>query len=124
MRISELYGMISEAESATSTVRPVFIIDPQGILRAIIYYPLELGRSIPEILRAVKGLQTADRYEAGIPANWQPGEPVVLPPPSTYDQLRDRVENPPPGVDCLTWYLCYRDLNNRNNNRSRNRSRE
>lgn len=101
--------MVSEEASTTSTVRPVFIIDPDGIVRHIFYYPLEVGRSIPEILRTLDALQTADRYNVGTPANWQPGQPVVLPVPRTYQELLERVENRP-GFDCIDWYLCYKDI--------------
>lgn len=111
-QIAKLYGMISEEASTTTTVRPVFIIDPQGIVRLILYYPLEVGRSIPEILRTLDALQTADRKNAATPANWQPGDPLVLPVPKTYQELLDRVENRP-GYDCIDWYLCYMDYNNR-----------
>jgi len=110
MQIAKQYGMIQQATSNTSTVRAVFIIDPRGIVRAINYYPLEVGRSTEEILRLVKALQTADRFEVGTPANWQPGEPVVVPPPSTYQQLIRRVENPPSDWNCIDWYLCFKDL--------------
>ncbi|MBM7622543.1 peroxiredoxin (alkyl hydroperoxide reductase subunit C) [Sporohalobacter salinus] len=102
--------MISEEVSTTSTVRPVFIIDPQGIIRHIFYYPLEVGRSIPEILRTLDALQLADRKNVATPANWEPDDPVVLPPPKTYQQLLERVENRP-GYDCIDWYLCYTDYN-------------
>jgi peroxiredoxin 2/4 len=101
--IAQLYGMVSPSESETSTVRTVFIIDPKQNLRAILYYPLELGRNIPEILRMVQGFQTADYNKMAIPANWIPGKPVVIPPPKTYEELLERVDRP----GCMDWYLCY-----------------
>jgi alkyl hydroperoxide reductase subunit AhpC len=81
MSIAKLYGMISEPMSNTSTVRTVFIIDDKQILRTILYYPLTTGRNIPEILRIIEALQTADCNSVAIPANWVPGQPVIVPKP-------------------------------------------
>ena len=107
--IARLYGMISAAESTTKTVRTVFIIDPDGIIRAILYYPLSVGRYIPEILRMIDALQTVDRENVVTPANWKVGDPVIVIPPQTYAELIKRV-NDPGGLKCIDWYLCYRDL--------------
>lgn len=106
-RIAVLYGMISPAVSETSTVRSVFIIDDNQVVRAILQYPQSTGRWIPEILRIVDSLQTVDRDKMVTPANWMPGMPVVIPPPSTYQQLKDRVMDPN-GNSCVDWYLCMR----------------
>ncbi len=106
--IARLYGMISRAESTTATVRAVFIIDPEGILRAILYYPLKVGRNIDEIIRVIDALQTADKYNVATPANWEPGDPVIVAPPTSYKELMKRVNDP--RYDCTSWYLCYREV--------------
>lgn len=106
MEIAKLYGMISEATSDTATVRSVFIIDDKQVLRAILYYPLTTGRWIPEILRIIDSLQLADREKVATPANWVYGMPAVLPPPRTYNELKQRVSN----INrycCTDWYLCF-----------------
>ena len=107
MEISKLYGMISEEMSSTSTVRAVFIIDDKQILRTILYYPLTTGRNIPEIIRVIDALQTADEQKVVTPANWLPGMPVILPPPKTWKDLRKRIDNCGKEHSCLDWYLCF-----------------
>lgn len=107
MSISKLYGMISEPMSNTSTVRSVFIIDDKQILRTILYYPLTTGRNIPEILRIIEALQTSDRDKVVTPANWLPGMPVLLPYPTTYKELKNRIKNCDKKYSCLDWYLCF-----------------
>lgn len=107
MEISKLYGMISEEMSSTSTVRAVFIIDDKQILRTILYYPLTTGRNIPEIIRVIDALQTADEQKVVTPANWLPGMPVILPPPKTWKDLRKRIDNCGKEYSCLDWYLCF-----------------
>lgn len=107
--IARLYGMIAKEVSETETVRTVFIIDDKQIIRAILYYPLTTGRNIPEILRLVDALQTTDREKVATPANWHPGQPVVVPPPKTYDELMERIKCPA-GLKCMDWYLCYKKL--------------
>lgn len=109
MEVARLYGMISPAVSDTSTIRSVFIMDDKLVIRAILQYPQTTGRYIPEILRIIDSLQTVDRDKVVTPANWLPGMPVVLPPPQNYQQLKDRVENPP-GSQCMDWYLCFKQL--------------
>lgn len=99
MKVATLYGMISPAVSDTSTIRSVFIIDDQQIIRAILQYAQSTGRYIPEIIRIIDSLQTVDRYKVVTPANWLPGSPVVVPPPQTYQQLKERVQNPE-GYSC------------------------
>ncbi len=105
MRIAKLYGMISDAMSSTATVRSVFIIDDKQILRTILYYPLSTGRNIPEILRIIDSLQTVDEDKIVTPANWMPGMPVIVPPPTTWKELKERVKNKK-GYSCMDWYLC------------------
>ena len=107
-KIAELYGMISEAASTTATVRAVFIIDPDQIVRCVLYYPLTTGRWMPEILRIVDALQTTDQHGTPTPANWLPGMPVIVPPPRTYEELLQRVQQSQSGkYTCTDWYLCF-----------------
>lgn len=105
MRVAKLYGMISSSMSDTSTVRSVFIIDENQILKLILYYPQTTGRYIPEILRVIDALKTSDAQHVVTPANWLPGSPVIVPPPKTYEELKDRVTKPH-GYTCMDWYLC------------------
>lgn len=106
--IAGLYGMVSEAMSESVTVRAVFIIDPKQIVRCILYYPLTTGRWIPEILRIIDALQTTDQYKTPTPANWLPGMPVIVPPPQTYQELLQRVQQGQKGkYNCTDWYLCF-----------------
>lgn len=107
MNVARLYGMIQEGASSTATVRCVFFIDPEGILRAMIYYPLTNGRYIPEIVRLVKALQTTDEKGVATPANWQPGDKVVVPPPATQEAAEKRLKE---GYECKDWYLCFKDI--------------
>ncbi|EPZ59290.1 ahpC/TSA family protein [[Clostridium] sordellii ATCC 9714] len=107
MEISQLYGMISEPMSDSSTVRSVFIIDPNQILRTILYYPLTTGRNIPEIVRIIDALQTSDEQKVVTPADWLPGMPVILPPPKTYKELKQRISSCEKDKECIDWYLCF-----------------
>jgi peroxiredoxin (alkyl hydroperoxide reductase subunit C) len=87
MRIAKLYGMIHPNASSTATVRAVFIIDPKRVIRALVYYPLNAGRNVDEILRLVTALQTTERFACSTPANWREGEKVVVPPPKTVQEM-------------------------------------
>lgn len=104
MAIARMYGMIQPGVSATETVRSTFIIDPSGVVRAILVYPLTNGRNIGEILRLLDALQTTDAQGVVTPANWRPGYPAVLPPPRTVAAARERLAS---GENCMDWYLCY-----------------
>jgi peroxiredoxin (alkyl hydroperoxide reductase subunit C) len=106
-KVAGLYGMIMPGESKTETSRCVFIIDPKGILRAMIYYPLTTGRNMQEILRLVKALQTTDAHGVATPANWKEGEQVIIPPPRTMETVTERLEQ---GYQCKDWYFCKKDL--------------
>jgi peroxiredoxin 2/4 len=106
MKVATLYGMVHPGQSSTATVRTVFFIDDKGILRAMIYYPLSNGRSIPEIVRLVKALQTSDKEGVATPANWQPGDKVIVPPPKTVDEAEKRISE---GYDYKDFYLCFKD---------------
>ena len=109
MSISKMYGMISPAISTTTTVRNVFFIDENQIIRAILIYPLTNGRNVSEMLRLLIALQTSDREKVATPADWLPGHPVVVPAPQTYEELLRRLQGEE-GVCCIDWYLCYRNL--------------
>jgi len=105
--VSVKFGMIHPAQSKTETVRCVFIMDPQSIVRTILYYPLTTGRNMQELLRIIDALQTTDEHKVATPANWNPGDPVVVPPPGTTEQAEERVKE---DYDCKDWYLCFKKL--------------
>jgi peroxiredoxin (alkyl hydroperoxide reductase subunit C) len=107
-RVAQLYGMIHPGESATVTVRAVFLIDPKRTIRAIIYYPLNAGRNIDEILRITRALQTADAHACATPVNWVPGEKVVVPPPKTVDDVAERLSHKGKDYDVKDFYLSLR----------------
>jgi peroxiredoxin 2/4 len=90
MKVSQLYGMLHPGESATATVRAVFFIDPKNVIRLIVYYPLNVGRNIEEVKRVLEALQTADKNSVSTPANWKAGDKVIVPPPRTLDDLKNR----------------------------------
>lgn len=108
-RIANMLGMIHPGKG-TNTVRAVFIIDPQGVIRAIMYYPQELGRNMDEILRAVKAMQISDRERVAIPANWPNneliGDKVIIPPPTSEQEAKER----PKKYECFDWWFCYKSL--------------
>jgi len=106
--VATLYGMINPGESKTETSRAVFIIDDKQVVRAIIYYPLTTGRNMQEILRVVKALQTTDANGVATPANWEPGQQVIMPPPKTMEAAEERVGEEE--MDCKDWYFCKKDL--------------
>lgn len=101
-KVSNLYGMVPSNAEDTRAVRTVFFIDDKGVVRALIYYPLSLGRSIDEILRVVDALQTNSREGLATPANWVPGKPAVIPAPVTTDGMRERMAKK--GPDQKAWY--------------------
>jgi peroxiredoxin (alkyl hydroperoxide reductase subunit C) len=90
MKVAQAYGMIHPGASATATVRAVFVIDPKHVIRALVYYPMNVGRNVDEIKRVVQGLQTADKHACATPVNWQPGQDVIVPPPKTEADVKDR----------------------------------
>jgi peroxiredoxin 2/4 len=106
-RVAGLYGMIMPGDSTTETSRCVFVIDPGGKIRATIYYPLTTGRNVGEILRLIKALQTSDEHAVATPANWQPGDPVIVPPPRTQEAAEQRTAE---GFECRDWYFCKKNL--------------
>lgn len=102
MKVAHAYGMIMPGASDTSAVRATFLIDPNGVLRAMVYYPMSNGRSIDEFLRLVAALQTADANKVATPENWQPGQPVIVPPPQTTEAAEARQQE---GYDYTDWYF-------------------
>lgn len=94
MEIAQKYGMIMPGEDSTKAVRAVFVIDPTGVIRAVIYYPLSLGRNFDELLRVIKALQTAEHFAVATPADWRPGEPVIVPPAGSCRSAPTK-SNPP-----------------------------
>ncbi|GAB6184336.1 peroxiredoxin [Thermodesulfovibrio hydrogeniphilus] len=107
--VAKSFGMISPAKG-TNTIRAVFVIDPNGILRLILYYPQEIGRNIDEIVRAVKALQTSDANKVAIPAGWPNneliGDKVIIPPASDVKTAQER----PKQYECFDWWFCYKKL--------------
>jgi peroxiredoxin (alkyl hydroperoxide reductase subunit C) len=92
MEVAKRYGMIMPGEDSTKAVRAVFVIDPKGVIRAIIYYPLSLGRNFDELLRVIKALQTADHFAVATPADWRPGDRVIVPTAGSCGVPADEVE--------------------------------
>jgi peroxiredoxin (alkyl hydroperoxide reductase subunit C) len=105
--VASKYGMIQPNASKTEAVRAVFIIDPKGILRAMIYYPLTTGRNMQEFLRLIDALQTADKYSVATPANWVPGQKVIVPTPTTTEMAEERVKA---GYEMVDWYLSKKNV--------------
>lgn len=110
MEIAQKYGMIMPGEDSTKAVRAVFVIDPKGVIRAIIYYPLSLGRNFDELLRVVKALQTADHFNVATPADWRPGDPVIVPTAGTCGAAEQLMEGHVEGVECEDWFFCTKQI--------------
>lgn len=107
-KVAKAYGMVHEAVSDTAAVRAVFFIDPKNVIRSVIYYPMSLGRSVDELLRVAEALQTADANTCSTPANWKPGDPVVVAAPATQADAEKRVAAKE--FDVKQWYLSTRKL--------------
>lgn len=107
MKVAQAYGMIQPGASDTAAVRATFIIDPEGVLRAMVYYPMNAGRSVDEIHRLLVALQTADENQCAMPENWKPGDPVIVPPPATAEAAEKRADE---GYDTIDWYFSTRQL--------------
>jgi peroxiredoxin 2/4 len=110
MNVAKKYGMIMEGESSTKAVRAVFFIDPKGIIRAIIYYPLSLGRNFDELKRVLMALQTADAFGIATPADWRPGDDVIVPPAGSCGVAKDRMEGKEEGLECKDWFFCTKKI--------------
>lgn len=109
MNVSKKYGMVQSAESSTQAVRAVFFIDPQGTVRAIIYYPLSLGRNFEELYRALIALQAADKFSIATPADWQPGDEVIVPTAGSCGVAKERMESQD-DLKCYDWFFCTKKL--------------
>lgn len=110
MHVAKLYGMLQPGESETKAVRAVFFVDPKGVIRAIIYYPLALGRNFDEIKRALIGLQTVDNFGVALPADWRPGNDVIDPNPGTMAGVEKRMADKKPGMKCYDWFFCTKEI--------------
>ena len=108
MDVARKYGMIQPGASTTQAVRSVFFIDPKGKIRAIIYYPLSLGRNFDEIKRVILALQKADADNCATPANWRPGDDVIVPTAGSCGTAKEGVESKDPDMYCLDWFMCFR----------------
>jgi len=108
MEVARAYGMIHPGAADTSAVRATFIIDPNGILRAMVYYPMSNGRSIPEFLRLLDALQTSDENGVATPEGWQPGDRVIVPPSATAEGANERMESDE--YECVDLYFCTKQL--------------
>lgn len=110
MNVAKKYGMIQEGESTTKAVRAVFFIDPQGVVRAIIYYPLSLGRNFDELYRALIAMQTADAFSIATPADRRPGDDVIVPTAGSCGVAKDRVDGKEGPMNCHDWFFCTKEL--------------
>ncbi len=109
MNVAKKYGMIQPGESSTKAVRAVFFIDPKGIIRAIIYYPLSMGRNFDELKRALIAMQTADTFSIATPADWRPGDDVIVPTAGSCGVAKDRMEHAT-DMNCSDWFFCTKPL--------------
>lgn len=108
MEVSRLYGMLQPSASTTQAVRAVFFVDPESKVRALLYYPLSNGRNFQEIKRLLTAMQMSDREKVATPADWRPGEEVIIPPPGSCGAAKERVESKDPAVRCVDWFLCFK----------------
>ena len=108
MEVASKYGMIQPGASNTQAVRAVFVIDPEGIVRTILYYPLSTGRNFQEIKRIIIALQKADSDNVATPADWIPGEDTIVPTAGSCGTARERMESKEGDMYCLDWFLCFR----------------
>lgn len=106
MNVAKKYGMVQPNASNTQAVRAVFIIDPKAKVRAVLYYPLSNGRNMDEIQRLVGAMQKSDKEGIATPANWRPGDDVIIPPPGSCGSAKERVESKEEGKYCLDWFMC------------------
>jgi peroxiredoxin (alkyl hydroperoxide reductase subunit C) len=108
MEVAKKFGMVQPGASDTQAVRAVFIIDPKNKVRAILYYPLSNGRNMDEIKRLVIAMQKSDAEQIATPANWQPGDDVIVPPPGSCGMAKERVETKEDDTYCLDWFICFK----------------
>lgn len=108
MEVANKYGMIQPGQSNTQAVRAVFVIDPQGKIRLILNYPLSCGRNFDEIKRVIQALQKADADACATPADWRPGDDVIVPTAGSCGTAKDRMDNQTDAQYCLDWFMCFR----------------
>jgi peroxiredoxin (alkyl hydroperoxide reductase subunit C) len=113
MEVSKAFGMLQPSASTTQAVRAVFIIDPDAVVRAILYYPLSNGRNVPEIKRMVIAMQHSDEHGIATPANWELGDDVIIPPPGSCGVAEERVGKAGAEYECLDWFLCLKKWTHR-----------
>lgn len=107
MKVAQAYGMIQPGASDTQAVRATFVIDPQGVLRAMVYYPMNAGRQVDEFVRLVTALQAGDANKVALPEDWRPGMPVIVPPPQTAAAAEARMAE---GFDTTDWYFSTKQI--------------
>ncbi len=110
MKVANKYGMIHPGEATTQGVRAVFFIDPDDVIRTIIYYPLSLGRNFDEIERVLIGLQTADAFGVALPADWRPGDEVIVPTAGSCGVAEERMQAKDEDRTCYDWFFCTQKL--------------
>ncbi|WP_228851438.1 peroxiredoxin [Aegicerativicinus sediminis] len=110
MKVSKLYGMLQPNESETAAVRAVFFIDPNKKIRLIMYYPLNVGRNMNEILRVLEALQVSDKHKVALPLDWNKGDKAIVPPPKTLDELNERLQDTT--LEKVDWYLAKKEIYN------------
>ncbi len=110
MDVAMKYGMLQPSASDTKAVRAVFFIDPESKIRAVIYYPLSNGRNFKEIKRLLMAMQTSDAHQVATPADWEPGDDVIVPPPGSCGMAQERMEKKQKDVNCLDWFFCFKKL--------------
>lgn len=108
MEVANKYGMIQPGASNTQAVRAVFVIDPNGKIRTILYYPLTTGRNFDEIKRIILALQKADEESCATPADWRPGDDVIVPTAGSCGAAKERMDNQTDKQYCLDWFMCFR----------------
>lgn len=108
MEVAHKYGMIQPGQSSTQAVRAVFIVDPKGIIRLILYYPLSTGRNFDEIKRVILALQKADSDGVATPADWRPGDDCIVPTAGSCGVAKERMETPAEDTYCLDWFMCFK----------------
>lgn len=107
MKVASAYGMVHPGAADTQAVRATFFIDPEGVLRAMVYYPMSNGRSIDEFVRLLQALQTSDKNGVATPEAWTPGKPVIVPPPKTSADADKRASE---GYNTVDWYFSTKEL--------------
>jgi peroxiredoxin (alkyl hydroperoxide reductase subunit C) len=110
MNVAKKYGMIQPNEDTTKAVRAVFFVDPNGVIRAIIYYPLSLGRNFDELYRVLIALKAADEFGVATPADWRPGDDVIVPPAGSCGTAKDRMDGKEEGIECKDWFFCLKKI--------------